>query len=218
MSGRTSKTPSALVMLSGGLDSAVALYWALNKKYRVDTITFDYFLRSQRERAAALRLASLNKRNQHLIDVNFLKEIEDVKAEGKNPKLRGAPSGYISSRNVIFYGIATSFAELIGSKYIVGGHNKEDVSSFPDSSSEFFNRFNKTTAVGLYTGSETGRVILPLSKLTKTEVVLLGDKLGVPFNLTWSCFMSGRKPCSVCLSCSLRASAFKEAGMLDPLA
>ncbi len=217
MSGWISKSPSALVMLSGGLDSAVALYWAMGKKYKVDTITFDYFLRSKRERAAALRLASLQKRNQHRIDVNFLKEIENVKAKGKNPDLRGAPSGYISSRNVIFYGIATSIAELIGSRYIIGGHNKDDVSTFPDASSEFFNQFNKTTAVGLYTGSETGRVILPFSKLSKKQVVLLGDRLGVPFNLTWSCYRSGRMPCGKCHSCYIRASAFKEAGLLDPL-
>ena len=209
---------SALIMLSGGLDSAVALYWAMCKKYRIEAITFDHFHRSQRERSAAFRLAKLTKIIQHRIDINFLKEIEDSREMGRNPDLQGAPSAYVSSRNVIFYGIASSIAEMIGARYIVGGHNKDDVESFPDASRAFFDQFNRTTAIGLYTGSKTGRVILPLSKLSKIQIVRLGDRLGVPFHITWSCYQSGKRPCGKCHSCRLRATAFREAGMSDPLA
>ncbi len=212
-----SERTSALITFSGGLDSAIALYWALDKKYLVEAVTFDYFHRSPRERDAAFRLAKLTRTHQYHVDVNFLREIEDLKMKGKNPNLLGAPGAYISSRNMIFYGIATSIAEIAGARYIVGGHNKDDTNSFRDSSREFFDQFNKTSAIGLHTGSKTGRVILPLSKMSKAQVVLLGDKLGVPFDLTWSCYGSGRHPCGKCHSCLLRASAFKEAGILDPL-
>ncbi|HKW04969.1 MAG TPA: 7-cyano-7-deazaguanine synthase [Nitrososphaerales archaeon] len=210
------KNSRALVMLSGGLDSAVALYWVLRRGYDVETITFDYHNRSRKERDAALSFSAIGK-NCYTIDVRFLKEIASLKNKIRNKKLLKAPEGYIPSRNIIFYGIASTFAEVIGARYIVGGHNRDDVRSFRDASELFFAQFNKTTSLGLFTGGRTGRVIQPLAKLSKSQVVLLGSKLGVPFEKTWSCYRSGLEPCEVCPSCRLRSKAFEEAGIFDPL-
>jgi len=207
----------SIVLLSGGLDSAVALFWALERGYKVETLTFDYFLRSKREIRACQKIAKYANVTNKIVKLEFLKEVEDSKNETNNPILGAAPSAYIPSRNLIFYGIASSFAELADAKYIVGGHNKNDVASFPDSSRQFFYRFNATSSLGKISKARSGKVILPLSKLDKSEVVKLGRKLGVPFQLTWSCYTSNKKPCGKCPSCVLREKAFNVAGILDPL-
>lgn len=206
----------AIVLLSGGLDSAVSLYWAKARGYSLQTLAMNYFLRRRKEMDAARRIARLNKVSHRELDLTFLKEIEDLNLK-RNPSLRRAERSYIPSRNIIFYGIASSIAEVSNAKYIVGGHNRDDVEKFPDSSPSFFGLFNRATRIGLVSKDATGRVILPLAKLSKTEVVRLGSKLGVPFDLTWSCYMSSKKPCGACHSCILRAEAFSEAGIPDPL-
>jgi len=151
------------------------------------------------------------------VKLDFLKEIDDSRKETRNAELSSAESAYIPCRNLIFYGIAASFAEIADSKYIVGGHNKNDSENFPDSSEGFFRLFNKTASVGKVTGSMTGKVILPLAKLDKSEVLQLGANLQVPFELTWSCYRSGKRPCGKCLSCRLREESFRKAGLHDPL-
>jgi 7-cyano-7-deazaguanine synthase len=206
----------AIVLLSGGLDSAVALYWAKSRNYQILCLTFDYFLRSKREIRAAKIIAKLNSIQALTIKLPFLREIEDSKL--LNSSLKKAELAYIPSRNIIFYGIASSLAEISKARYIVGGHNKDDIKQFPDSSMAFFDSFNATTKIGLFSGEKTGRVILPLARSTKAEVVKLGHKLGVPYELTWSCYRSSTRPCGVCHSCRLRRSAFSKAGVNDPLA
>ncbi len=164
----------------------------------------------------AKKIARFAKTKNRIVKLKFLKEVEDSK-ETKNPILKYAPSAYIPSRNIIFYGIASSFAEILDAKYIVGGHNKNDVDSFPDSSKDFFDELNNTASLGKISKGRTGRIVLPLSKLDKSDVIKLGKRLGVPFEMTWSCYSSDRKPCGKCLSCRLRIAAFRKAGVSDPL-
>ena len=206
-----------IVLLSGGLDSAVALYWALNKGYKVETITFDYFLRSRKEIQSCKRVAAFACVKNTQINLDFLKEIDDLKEKNRNPQLKQAPSTYIPVRNVILYGIAASIAEVIDAKYVVGGHNKNDTRSFPDSSQKFFDLFNRTTSLGKISKNRTGKVLLPLGNLDKSEVIKLGKKLGVPFEITWSCYKSKSRPCRKCSACRLRAESFSSAGIEDPL-
>ena len=182
------------------------------------TLTFDYFGRSRKEIEASRQISKLSRSKGIELDLSFLREIEDLKKQNENPLLDSAPSAYIPSRNVIFYGIATSLAEIRDCSYIVAGHNKDDVLIFPDSSVDFFQQFNKTTLMGLFSGGRTGRVILPLAKLSKAKVVSLGARLGVPFEKTWSCYHDGRLPCGECPACKLRREAFQQAGIVDPLA
>jgi 7-cyano-7-deazaguanine synthase len=208
----------SIVLLSGGLDSAVALFWAINEGQLVDTLTFDYFRRSRREIEACVELAKFAQCPNQRVELGFLKEIDDSKKSGiRNPLLKGAQSAYIPCRNLIFYGIAASFAEISDARYIVGGHIKNDASTFPDSSPRFFSLFNKAASVGRISERRTGRVVLPLAKLDKTQVIRLGQKLGVPFELTWSCYRSNKSPCHECHSCVLREGAFERAGVSDPL-
>lgn len=213
----TLEKTSALVLLSGGLDSAVALYWAKNKGYSVETITFCYFLRSPKEIESCKKIAKSARVKNTMIKLEFLKEIEDLKGKNRNPLLKNAPSAYIPVRNIIFYGIASSIAEAADVKYVIGGHNKNDSSSFPDSSQRFFDLFNKTASLGKISKSRTGKVILPLAKLDKNQVVKLGMKLNVPFELTWSCYKSASRPCGKCPACLLRAEAFATSEIADPL-
>ena len=211
------KKDGCIVLLSGGLDSAVALYWAINEGYQVDTLTFDYFRRTKREALACKEIAKFAGCPNRRVELGFLKEIDDSKQEMKNEALSSVESAYIPSRNLIFYGIAASFAEVGNSRFIVGGHNKNDAETFPDSSPAFFKKFNDAASTGRITGTKTGRVVLPFSKLEKWQVLRLGAGLEVPFELTWSCYKSGKKPCRGCLSCKLRAKSFQKAGLRDPL-
>jgi len=206
-----------MVLLSGGLDSTVALYWSLSRGYDVETLTFDYFKRSRREIQTCAEISRISSCPNRKIDLGFLKEIDDSRQETKNPGLAGTESAYIPCRNLIFYGIAASFAEIGNMRYIVGGHNKNDTTNFPDSSKNFFRLFNETATAGRITKSRTGKVILPFGNMEKFEVLKLGAKLNVPYELTWSCYKSGRKPCQECLSCRLRAESFLKADIIDPL-
>lgn len=211
------KKTSSIVLLSGGLDSAVALYWAINRGHDVETLTFDYYRRTKKEALACENIARYAGCPNRRIELGFLKEIDDSRKEMRNDGLLDAESAYIPCRNLIFYGIAASFAEVRNSRYIVGGHNKNDAATFPDSSPAFFHKFNETASAGRITGSRTGKVILPFSRLDKWQVLRLGAGLRVPFELTWSCYRSGKKPCGKCLSCRLRAKSFEEARLDDPL-
>ena len=143
--------------------------------------------------------------------------VSTLKGMNRNPVLERAPSAYIPVRNLIFYGIANSIAEVRDAKYVVGGHNKNDTLSFPDSSQRFFDLFNKTSALGKISKDRTGKVVLPLANLDKSQVIGLGKKLGVPFEFTWSCYRSDTRPCGRCPACRLRAEAFSSAGIEDPL-
>lgn len=206
-----------VVLLSGGLDSTVALYWALDQGFHVETLTFEYYRRSKRERDARAKISKSAHCANRTIKLGFLKEIDDVRMGNRNGALECAPNAYIPSRNVIFYGIAASFAEISDSRFIIGGHNRDDVKSFPDASPVFFRSLNRTMTIGRVSGSRTGRIILPLSRLSKRQVIQLGIKLNVPFENTWSCYRSEKEPCGSCPSCILRSNAFREAKLRDPL-
>ncbi len=195
----------------------MALYWALDRGYNVETITFDYFRRSRKEIQACAEIARYSDTPNRRVDLAFLKEIDDSKKETQNLGLLEAESAYIPSRNLIFYGIASSFAEIADDRYIVGGHNKNDTRNFPDSRQVFFTQFNRVATLGRVTRNRTGKVILPFAKMDKSQVLVLGARLKVPFDLTWSCYKSGQKPCQDCLSCRLRAESFQVAGLKDPL-
>ena len=217
MPGKEEKK-QALILLSGGLDSTVSLFWALKKaNFSVRTMTFDYYRRSKREILAAKKISKLVGCQSINLSLDFLKEVDDLRNLIKNDSLKSAPSAYVPCRNLIFYAIACSFSEIYDCDYIVGGHIKEDSKIFRDSSHKFFRALDKITAMALFTGSRTSRIIQPLSTLSKVDVIKLGQKLGVPFELTWSCYKQKPVPCGKCVACKLRREAFTKAGITDPL-
>jgi 7-cyano-7-deazaguanine synthase len=204
----------AIVLLSGGLDSAVAMYWAKSQGWDVIATEFEYYERPERERGACRDLRShAGIPDVITVPMPFLREISDVPAqELNNPALARAPQGYIPLRNLIFYALAAYHAEIRGARYIVGGHNRADCESFPDAGEAFWQQLNRILGLAIWSHAAIRtEIVLPLLTLGKAEVIRLGYRLGVPFDLTWSCYHNAVQPCGTCESCLERAQAFVEA-------
>ena len=200
----------ALVLMSGGIDSAVALAWAQQKHDELVAISFLYFLRPFRERLAVQRLLQTYRAKLIEAPVPFLRESVDL----PDP-LPGVPEGYISNRNLVFYSIAGYFAEVHRCDAIVGGHNREDSEDFPDAAASFFSLLESLTNRALL--SRKVRIELPLAEWSKRQVLEHAVRWKVPLECTWSCYWDAPVPCGTCASCAERASAFTELGISDPL-
>jgi len=206
----------AIVLFSGGLDSAVALYWAQAQGLTVIPVEFEYYQRPERERRACRDLRMrVGITDQIIIPVPFLREAADVPAqELNNPALARAPQGYIPLRNLIFYSLAAYHAEILGARYIIGGHNSTDCESFPDAGPAFWEQLNRLLKLAIWSHSEIQtEIVLPLIDMGKPEVIRLGARLGVPFDLTWSCYFDAEYPCGTCESCVERERAFAATGL-----
>ena len=200
----------AIVLVSGGIDSTVALWWVMKKGWEPIPLTFDYFARARAEKSATRRVLK-KARIESLIEVPLgaVKEVYDLAEEGQLPSaIKHAPEGYIPARNMIFYSIAAYYAEVMGAGFIVGGHNKGDPEEFPDSSPSFFRQINGLLRMGLWSYRQKAvRILTPLGMMTKRGVVRLGLRLGAPLDLTWSCRFDAKKPCGKCSSCIERNQA-----------
>ena len=213
----------AIVLLSGGLDSAVTLYHAKAAGYEVRALIFDYGQRHRREVAAARAVARAAKVPAEAVRIAMpWKGSALLDAAARVPS-RGVkkgiiPSTYVPARNIIFLSFAASFAEAVGARAIFIGANAVDYSGYPDCRPGFFRAFQAALDRGLKTGVEKRgiRILTPLIGMTKAGIVRLGVRLGVPFGKTWSCYQGGRKACGVCDSCRLRARGFTAAGVADP--
>ena len=210
-----------VVLLSGGIDSATCLWWAKKKNWDIYTISFNYFNRTKREtHATELLLEQVDVKQHKNVEIPFLKDIEDLMKLHLNvsTKITTFPSAYIPSRNLIFYGLAASWAESIGAKWIVGGHHKLDFDLFPDSTPEFFKLLNELLRIGTWISKKnTLKIIRPLETLNKYDVLKLALKLKVPLHLTWSCYQGGVKPCEKCDACIKRKEAFNTMKLSAPL-
>lgn len=213
----------ALVLTSGGLDSAVALAWAVDEGYDVRALTFDYHLRPDAERRAVdAQLSALDLPDARTVDLPWLREVEDVPDDARPAVLDDAPGSYVPARNAIFYAIAVHHAELAGLDAVVGGHNGGDGDDFPDARAAWFADLEDLLNRGLHSVAGADRkgirIRLPLKDRSKADVVRLGADLGVPFASTWSCAYDGDRHCGTCSSCRERHAAFEEAGVDDPVA
>lgn len=218
----------AIILLSGGMDSTVALAYALSQGYEIVPLTIGYGQRHAREVKAAQEVVGFYKIEKHVVldlDLGFLKtsaltspDIEvPEREEGKIGK--DVPTTYVPARNIIFLSIAAGLAETESANRIFIGANAVDYSGYPDCRPEFFKAFQHALEVGTKTGVE-GRTIKiehPLLFLSKGEIVKLGMKLGAPLHLTWSCYKGGGKACGKCDSCVLRLKGFQEAGHRDQI-
>jgi 7-cyano-7-deazaguanine synthase len=202
---------SALVLLSGGLDSAAALVWAHRNFNPVAAISFQYHLRPTRERIAVFRLLQYYPARLIEVPLPFLKEASD-----HNPVLgEKVPQGYVSNRNLIFYSIAAHFAEMRNCDVIVGGHTAEDQDDFPDASISFMKKLEQLANEALQL--KKIRIELPLSHDSKIQVLEKALEWNLPLECTWSCYWDQSSPCGKCISCMERAEAFKKLGKIDPL-
>jgi 7-cyano-7-deazaguanine synthase len=202
---------NALVLLSGGLDSAVALAWSHQQFHTVQAISFQYHLRPFRETLSVLRL--LQQYPARLIEVPlpFVREAGDFDSK-LNIKV---PEGYISNRNMVFYSLAIHFAELQECDAIIGGHTMEDCEAFPDAGADFFRQLEDLANQALQLNKI--RIELPFSELTKLQVLEKALAWNVPLQHTWSCYFDQPAPCGECISCIERAETFRILKRKDPL-
>lgn len=213
----------AVVLLSGGIDSAVALYIA-RRDHECHTLTFNYGQRLSREVACAGKIAGSAGAGNHVLDISLpwkgsslLDEnmaVPDYSADGGG----AIPATYVPARNIIFLSFAASFAEAIGADAVFIGAHQLDYSNYPDCRSEFFESFGETLRKGTRAGAEgkAVRIITPLLNMGKKDIIRKGMELKVPLGYTWSCYKGEERPCMVCESCAFRANAFKELGIKDP--
>jgi 7-cyano-7-deazaguanine synthase len=214
------KGSNALVMLSGGLDSATCLFWAKKKFEDVSAITFNYYQRIENERKAAIELAKkVNVTNLLEIDIPFIKE----SSEFPNRRLLQSNSdsrelSYIPARNLIFYSIGAHYAEFLGIKWIIGGHNSHDGQFFKDATKDYIQKINFLFKQGrILCNDESCVIVLPLAEMDRKKIVNLAIQLDVPLELTWSCHNEGKRHCRQCYSCEQRLEAFNSLSMKDPV-
>ena len=223
--------PKAVCLLSGGLDSATCLAWALSKGYECHALSFDYGQRHRIELDAAARVASeLGAAGHRIVDVDLrafggsalTADIPVPKKRSKAEMAQGIPVTYVPARNTIFLSFALAWAEVLNASDIFIGVNAIDYSGYPDCRPEYIEAFermaNLATKSGVEGRSEV-RIHTPLIRLAKSEIVTLGVSLGVDFGLTHSCYdpLESGRPCGACDSCLLRRKGFEEAGIADPL-
>jgi len=214
----------AIVLLSGGLDSAVTLYLAKSRGFKCRCLIFDYGQRHRREIAFAKKIALSANCPYQVLKINLPwkgSALLDQKIPvPRNKKGRDLiPSTYVPARNIIFLSFALSFAEAKGVKAVFIGAHAQDYSGYPDCRPEFFGVLRKLVNCATKAGVEkkSVKVYTPLLNKRKSQIIRLGHKLKVPFEITWSCYSGGKYPCGSCDSCYFRARGFRQAGLKDPL-
>jgi len=219
----------AVVLLSGGLDSATSLLIAREEGFDLYALSFDYGQRHSAELDCARRLAAAYGARAHrVVKIDFpaagSSALTDPSiAVPRNALHREAiPITYVPARNTIFLAYAVSWGEGLSAFDIFIGANALDYSGYPDCRPEFLEAFEKTANLGTRAGVEGAgfRIHAPLLRLTKGEIVRKAAALGLDFAATSSCYDPGPRgrPCGSCDSCQLRARGFQEAGLVDPLA
>ncbi len=214
-----------IVLLSGGLDSATVTGIALNKEYELLALSFDYGQRHRIELERAKKIADHYSLEHKIFRIDLtqiggssLTSDIEVELGSLNRDDNYIPNTYVPSRNIIFITIASSIAEVRGIETIFIGANALDYSGYPDCRPEFFNAMrdalNKGTKLGILSGF---KLEVPLQYLKKSEIIKLGISIGVPYELTHSCYLGREKACGKCDSCLLRLRGFMEAGIEDPV-
>jgi len=225
-----SRQKSAVVLLSGGLDSSTTLAIAASQGYALYAISFRYGQRHARELQAAQALARhYGVRDHKIVDIDLRlfggsaltsDEIAVPHDRSEAEIGSGIPVTYVPARNLIFLSLATAYAEVVGADDIFLGINVRDSSGYPDCRPEFLDAFAHTANLATKAGTEDRRTLCyhaPLIEMSKADIVRDGTRLGVPWEQTWSCYEGGERACGTCDSCQLRLKGFAEAGMRDAL-
>lgn len=231
---RALQQKSAVVLLSGGLDSATALAIARSEGFRTHTLSFDYQQRHRHELVAAAHLAKALGSADHrvaFVDVSIfggsaLTDHNIAVPKARNPAEMATgeiPVTYVPARNTLFLSYALALAESVKASEIYIGANAVDYSGYPDCRPEFFKAFQELAELATKAGVENNgapRIRAPLLHWTKKQIIEKGLQLGVDFGMTHSCYdpdVETGKPCGKCDSCILRAEAFTQLGFaMDP--
>ena len=219
----------AVVLVSGGMDSAVVAAIARAEGFEVYALSVAYGQRHLSELAAAQRVAAMTGAAQHkTVDVDLraiggsaLTDDIDVPTDDDGHELGGdtIPSTYVPARNTIILSVALGWAEVLGAKEIFCGVNAVDYSGYPDCRPAFIEAFDRLANLATKAGVEEGglRVRAPLMRMSKADIVREGVRLGVDFSQTVSCYQAddAGRACGHCDACRLRAQGFAEAGIAD---
>jgi len=226
------KNARAVVLLSGGLDSATTLAIARNEGYQSYGLTFRYGQRHYIEIESAKKVAaSLGAVEHRIIDIDLAAiggsaltdlDIKVPKLGEKLGRLDDIPVTYVPGRNLIFLSYALAWAEVLKAFDIFIGVNSLDYSGYPDCRAEFIKAFEQTANVATAAAvqqKERYRIVTPVINMTKAQIILAGSKMGVDYSLTHSCYDPDKegRSCGRCDSCRLRLKGFAQAGLKDPL-
>jgi 7-cyano-7-deazaguanine synthase len=207
----------AIVLLSGGIDSATALYLTKMQTDDIYSMNMIYAESYDPEAEASKKIAAAAHVTDHLtILLPFFKDLEQ--RYHPTPSVEITPA-YVPARNIVFYGVAAAYAETLKANSIVFGSNAGDALELPDARPAFIQLINELIRSGTRAGQEgfTIQVVNPLIRYSKLEVLRIATKLNVPLELTWSCYRDGRTPCGNCRGCKGRQKAFDQLGLPDPL-
>jgi len=214
----------AVILLSGGLDSATAAAQAIADGYQPIALSFHYGQRHDRELQAATQVAIALKVRQHFIlDVNLAQwggsTLTDANADLPQSGVQSGtiPSTYVPGRNTVFIAIALSLAEAQGAETIYLGINAVDYSGYPDCRPEYLESYQQLATLSSKAGLEGkgAKLIAPLVQDSKVDIINRAMRLGVPIEKTWSCYQGDESPCGRCDSCRIRDRALIQAGRKD---
>ncbi|HJW95385.1 MAG TPA: 7-cyano-7-deazaguanine synthase QueC [Thermoanaerobaculia bacterium] len=216
----------AVILLSGGLDSATVLALARSEGRECHALSIIYGQRHEIEMSAAKRVAQTMNVAEHIIETLDLRIFgasaltADIDVPKDSVGAPGIPITYVPARNTIFLALALGFAEARGAQEIWLGVNAVDYSGYPDCRPEFLDAFQQVILRGTRSGIEQGepRIVAPLVQLSKADIIRKGIELGVDYSMTHSCYDPGVDglACGHCDSCILRRRGFEEAGVTDP--
>ena len=219
------KRVRAIVLTSGGLDSATVLAMAHRSGRQCYALSFDYGQRHRSELAAAGRVAGAFEGTVHktvALDLRGIggSALTDDAIEVPTQPTSGIPVTYVPARNTVFLSIALGWAEVVGAQEIHLGVNAVDYSGYPDCRPEFIKAFGNLAAVATKAGVEGNpvKICTPIIDMTKAEIISAGVELGLDYSMTVSCYQATESgvACGVCDSCRLRAQGFRDAGIDDP--
>jgi 7-cyano-7-deazaguanine synthase len=218
------KTGRAVVLLSGGMDSATTLAIAADQGYEVYALSFRYGQRHSAELDAAMSLAHMFGAAEHkIVDLDLSSiggsALTDMDIAVPTEPGEGIPVTYVPARNTIFLSIALGWAEVLGSTDIFIGVNAVDYSGYPDCRQEFIRAYEKMANLATKAGVEGHKLTIhtPLIELTKADIILRGQDLGLDYRVTVSCYAADEqgRACGVCDACRLRRKGFEDAGVAD---
>ncbi len=219
--------PKAVVLLSGGLDSATVLVMAKARGFDCYTIGFDYGQKHNSELKAAFRFAEAFGDRPHKVIRLDLGSIggsaltsDDIDVPVEGVANNGIPVTYVPARNTVFLSIALGYGEVIGAKHLFIGANAVDYSGYPDCRPAFIEQFERlaNVATPAVDRGDHWSVEAPLMTMSKSEIVAVGTSLGIDYGLTVSCYQADKNgaACGACDACRLRRKGFMDVGLPDP--
>lgn len=221
----SNSNPAAVVLLSGGLDSATCLAVAGNEGYRCTALSFQYGQRSVAEIRAAKQIAHRAGAAHRTarVDLDHIggSALTDETIDVPQVPNEGIPDTYVPARNTIFLSIALGWAEILDAEAIFIGVNSIDYSGYPDCRPEFIEAFQTLAGLATRAGVEDGRTVAiraPLLSSSKADIIRLGTEFGVDYSATVTCYQADAEGCACgrCEACRLRRDGFEQAGVPDP--